>query len=120
MLLALLGDALWIISLSIMASTTRAAWGRIDPETKVPLQFALSGKPTFRVKRNLALLAIPTAAFFLGLALVAFNRNAAASLEHSVILFGVRATAAALIAVGHLRWLKAALDQLQSEGALKP
>ena len=37
MVLSLLGDALWIISLSIMASTTRGAWGRIDPETKVPI-----------------------------------------------------------------------------------
>ena len=119
MAFSLIGDALWIIALSIMASATRMAWGRMTPETRVPLQFALNGKPTLRLKRNLALLLIPTAAFFLGLALVAFNRNAANNLEQSVILFGVRATAAALIAVGHLRWLKAALELLESEGALK-
>ena len=120
MLLSLLGDALWIIALSIMASATLAARRRIDPETRAPLQFALSGRPTFRLKRDLALMAIPGAAFILGLALVAFNRNAAANMEQAVILFGVRATAAALITIGHLRWLKAALDLLESEGALKP
>ena len=120
MLFSLLGDALWIIALSIMASTTLAAWKRIDPETTVPLQFALNGKPTVRLRRNLALPLIPTAAFVLGVVLVMANRNAAADPQQAVILFGVRATAAALIAVGHLRWLKAALDQLESEGALKP
>ncbi|MBR7617982.1 hypothetical protein JKL49_01160 [Phenylobacterium sp. 20VBR1] len=120
MLLSLVGDALWIIAMSIMASATLAAWRRIDPETRVPLQFALSGAPTFRLKRNIALLLIPAAAFVLGLGLVAFNRNAAANMEQAVILFGVRATAAALITIGHLRWLKAAMDLLQSEGALKP
>jgi len=51
---SLLGDALWIVALSIMASTTLAAWKRIDPQTTVPLQFALNGKPTVRLKRNLA------------------------------------------------------------------
>ena len=38
MLFSLVGDALWIIALSIMASATRMAWGRMTPETKVPLQ----------------------------------------------------------------------------------
>ena len=119
MALSLFGDALWIIALSIMASSTRMAWGRMEPEVRVPMQFALNGNPTFRLKRNLALLIIPVAAFVLGLALVAFNRNAASNMEQAVVLFGVRATAAALITVAHLRWLKAALDLLESEGALK-
>ena len=40
-------------------------------------------------------------------------------LDTSIILFGVRSLAAALFAIAHLRWLKAALDQLQAEGRLK-
>jgi chromate transport protein ChrA len=71
------------------------------------------------VSRALALLAFPVAAFVLGIVLVAFNRNAAASPDQALILFGVRATAAALMALAHLRWLKAALAALDAEGALK-
>ena len=119
MVFSLVGDGLWIIALSIMAQATRSAWGQMTPETSVPLQFALNGKPTLRVKRNLALMLFPTLAFFLGLALVAFNRGAASDPQQAILLFGVRATAAALIAVAHLRWLSAALKLLASEGALK-
>ena len=40
--------------------------------------------------------------------------------DAALILFGVRATLAALFPLAHLRWLKAALAQLEAEGALKP
>nr|QQZ50579.1 hypothetical protein JKL49_03325 [Phenylobacterium glaciei] len=36
MLLSLVGDALWIIAMSIMASATLAAWRRIDPRPGCP------------------------------------------------------------------------------------
>jgi hypothetical protein len=117
--LTIAGDVAWILALSIMASTTRAAWGRIDPKTTVPMSFTQDGRPGIRVSRALGLLAFPVAAFVLGIVLVAFNRNAAANPDQALILFGVRATAAALVALAHLRWLKAALAALEAEGALK-
>lgn len=117
--LAMAGDVLWILALSIMASTTRAAWMRMTPQTLVPMSFGQDGKPRLRLKRNLALLILPVGGFVLGLVLVAFNRNVGADPSQAIILFGVRATAAALLALAHLRWLKAALDALDAEGALK-
>lgn len=113
------GDVCWILALSIMASTSRAAWGRMTADTRVPMTFTQDGRPGVRLKRNIALLALPVAAFIVGLLLVAFNRNLTAGGGQGLILFGVRATAAALLALAHLRWLKAALDALDAEGALK-
>ncbi len=118
-LLTIAGDVFWILALSIMASASRAAWGRMTADTRVPMTFTQDGRPGVRLKRNIALLAMPAAAFVLGLLLVAFNRNLPSGGEQAMILFGVRATAAALIALAHLRWLKAALDALDAEGALK-
>jgi hypothetical protein len=117
--LTIAGDVAWILALSIMASTAKAAWGRMGPDTLVPMSFTQDGRPGIRLKRNIALLALPVAAFVLGIVLVAFNRNAMASPDQALILFGVRATAAALVALAHLRWLKAAMAALEAEGALK-
>jgi hypothetical protein len=113
------GDVCWILALSIMASTSRAAWGRMTADTRVPMTFTQDGRPGVRLKRNIALLALPVAAFIVGMLLVVFNRNLPAGGGQGLILFGVRATAAALLALAHLRWLKAALDALDAEGVLK-
>jgi hypothetical protein len=117
--LSIAGDVLWILALSIMASATRTAWSRMSPDTLVPMNFKASGAPGLRLKRGPALLVLPGAAFVVGLLLVVMNRNAVVSPDQALILFGVRATAAALFALYHLRWLKAAMDALAAEGALK-
>ena len=116
---SLAGDVLWIIALSIMASSSRAAWMRIDPTTAVPINFTQDGKPGLRVSRALALSAIPVLAFVVGVVLVVFNRNASGDANQALILFGIRSLAAALFAIAHLRWLKAALEALEAEGSLK-
>ena len=116
---SLAGDVLWIIALSIMASASRSAWMRIDKDVAVPMSFTQDGKPGIRVSRALALSAIPVLGFVVGIVLVAYNRNAAGDPSQAMILFGGRSLAAALFAIAHLRWLKAAMDQLELEGRLK-
>jgi len=119
-LFSVIGDVLWILALSVMASATRAAWTRISPDTTLPMTFRQDGGPGVRLKRNLALLIMPVAGFVLGLALVVGNRSPHAAPDQVLILFGIRALVAPLLAVAHLRWLKAALGVLEAEGALKP
>jgi hypothetical protein len=116
---SLAGDVLWIIALSIMASASRSAWMRIDPDVAVPMSFTQDGRPGIRVSRGLALSAIPVLGFVVGIVLVVFNRNIAGDPSQAMILFGVRSLAAALFAIAHLRWLKAALEQLETEGRLR-
>lgn len=111
--LSIAADVLWIIALSIMAGGARAAWRRIDPQTKVPMQ------GNWRLPRDIALTLPVAIAFLFGLALL-WGHRSAPDLTYSVILFGLRATLAAMIAVMHLQWLKGALETLESEGALKP
>lgn len=118
-ILIYIGDALWILSLAIMAGASRQAWRRMGPDTLVPMSFRPDGTPGFRAKRRVALTILPVIAFVISLLLVVRNRNLALPGDEALILFGVRATLAALFALAHLRWLKAALAQLEAEGALK-
>lgn len=110
--LSIAADVLWIIALSIMAGGARAAWRRMDPDTRVPM------RGDWRLPRNLALTLPVLLGLLVGLALLWGHRNAA-DLAYNVIFFGLRATLAAVIAMLHLQWLKGALNQLEAEGALK-
>ena len=94
------GDALWVIALAIMFGASRQAWRRTRPGERLKL-------PVGEVGRGLALWALPGAAFAfsLWLALEARGQEGDAAL----IVFGVRATAASLLALLHLRWLASAL-----------
>ena len=114
------GDVLWIIALSIMAGASRDAWKRTTPQTRMPMQFRADGAPLWRARRNSALLTLPIIAFLVSLVLVVFDRNQAATGDRAVILFGVRALAASLLALAHLRWLRASMAVLEQEGALEP
>ena len=119
-LLTYAGDVLWILALSVMASAARQAWQRTTPETRMPMQFRADGAPMWRARRNSALLTMPTVAFVVSVILVVVNRNQVAAGDAILILFGVRALAAALFALAYLRWLKASMAVLEQEGALKP
>ena len=116
--LGIFGDALWIIALSMMAGGAREAWRRMGPETRVPMQFSLSGKPTWRLQRNAALLSVPLLTLAIGLFLGAQSRAVEPGPD-MLVLFGVRATVAAVVTLVHMRWLSAALAQLSEEGALR-
>ena len=103
-MLAFLGDALWVIALSIMFSASRAAWAQTRPGERLKL-------PMGEIGRGLGLWALPGAAFAFSLWLAMQAREQTG--DQAVIVFGVRATGAALLALLHLRWLKAALDRIQ-------
>ncbi|MDB5429102.1 MAG: hypothetical protein JWP35_218 [Caulobacter sp.] len=117
--LHIIGDGLWIAALSIICSSSLGAWKRIPAKVKVPMQWARSGKVSFRASRPIALLAVPVAAFVAGMVMLIVNRNAPADGPDALILFGVRATVPAILAIVHLRWLQAALKTLEDEGEIE-
>ena len=94
------GDALWVIALTIMFSASRQAWGQTAGHDKVAF---LGG----HAPRAVALWLLPTASFAASLWLVLQARQAKGDM--AVIVFGVRATLAALLALLHLRWVGQAL-----------
>ena len=107
------GDALWVIALSIMFSASRQAWRRIPQGVRPPLMGA-------RLPRGLAVWALPGAAFLLSLWFALTARQWSGDGDAAFIVFGVRAVSAALLALLHLRWLGAGLKLLEDEGVLKP
>jgi hypothetical protein len=114
------GDALWVASMFIMLVAGRNAWDRMTPETQVPMKFATDGSPLRRARRSWALITLPAVAFVVSIVLILSNRNAKVDPEYALIMFGVRAVAAAMFPLAYLRWLKAAMEVLEREGALKP
>ena len=94
------GDALWIIALTIMFSASRSAAGETQGREKLPF---LGGQ----APRVIALWMLPVATFAVSLWLVLRARGAEGDM--AVIVFGVRATLAAMLALLHLRWLAQAL-----------
>ncbi|HXA38985.1 MAG TPA: hypothetical protein VNW53_08305 [Phenylobacterium sp.] len=94
------GDALWVIALAVMFAASRHAWGQTAGREKLPF---LGG----HAPRAVALWLLPAAAFAASLWLVLQARQAQGDM--AVIVFGVRAVSAALLALLHLRWVAQAL-----------
>ncbi len=116
--LSLAADALWIMALAIMATTTRTAWGRMRPETRVPMQFGRDDKPSsWRLRRDAALTLPVALAVLFGLALL-WGHRSVTDLSYDVIFFGLRATLAAVLTLMHMQWLKSVLAVLGAEGEL--
>lgn len=113
MLWPYVGDALWVIALSIMFTASRQAWRRTEPGRPMPLMGA-------RLPRALVIWALPGAAFLFSLWLALQARTRGTDGDAAFIVFGVRAVSASLLALLHLRWLGDALKALEKDGALKP
>jgi hypothetical protein len=116
--LAILGDILWILALSIMAGASRVAWAKIGKGIPVPMIWSPAGKTLWRAPRLVALTLLPTAAFLLSLYLLAISREPV-SLTFAVILLGVRATVASVLAMIHLAQVRRGLNQLGAEGRIR-
>ena len=101
MILTYLGDALWVVALAIMFGASRQAWARTRPGEKIRL-------PMGEIGRGLGIWALPGAAFAFSLWLALQARDVETG-DAALIVFGVRATAASLLALLHLRWLRGVL-----------
>ncbi|MFN3521317.1 MAG: hypothetical protein ACK4YQ_03655 [Phenylobacterium sp.] len=104
-------DALWILALAIMASASRQAWGRLPAGAEIPVALGPDGSPALKTTRGPAVLAVPVAAFVAGAALLVARVWADQNPLAAVALFAVRAMAAALFALAHLRWLRLVLER---------
>ena len=94
-----IGDALWVVALTIMFGASRQAAG------KLPERVTLMGA---ELSRGLVLWALPGGAFLLSLWFAVYARTADLDDAGAVILLGVRALTASTAALLHLRWLAGA------------
>ena len=100
LILAYLGDAMWVVCLAVMFSVSLRAWRQTADQASLPF---LGG----RMRRDVALWLLPAAAFAASLWLLLQARNSEG--DAALIVFGVRAATAPLLTLLHLRWVKAAL-----------
>lgn len=118
-ILPYVGDALWILVMATIASTSRAALARIPRDVRTPLPFAPRAGERPRGSRNAAFAMAIGAPLLVGLALLIFGRLAPTP-EKAMLVFLVRTATAPLFALAHLAWLRGALRTLDDEGALRP
>ena len=112
------GDALWILAMSLIASTNRGALKRVPADVRMPMRWGRDGHPTWRAPRNLALGWVFGLPLVLGLGLSAFSRLGVEDAQGAAILFLVRASTAGAFAAACLIWLRASLRTLEDEGAV--
>ena len=100
LVLAYVGDAMWVLCLAPMFSVSLRAWRQTEGQPTLPF---LGG----RMRRDVALWLLPMATFAVSLWLLLRARQAEG--DAALIVFGVRAASAPLLTLLHLRWVKAAL-----------
>ena len=114
----IIGDGLSIAALAIIASTALSTWKRVPKGVKVPMQWRGDGGVSWRTGKALGLLFIPVVSC---IAIYAFTLSGATfrvqGADAMMLLF-VRATLAALLALGQLLHLRFAIKTLQDEGSL--
>ncbi len=105
-------DALWILAMALIASTSRGALRRVPVAAKMPMWGGV------RLARNLALGIMFGAPLLIGLGLSATSAADGLDAQAAVILFLVRVTLAGVFAVVCLTWLRASLRKLEDEGVV--
>ncbi len=113
--LAVIGDAVWILILSLIAGASRSAWGRIEPDASVPLPFT-----PWRTSKPVALLLTPVLAATVGLALGYAARTALQTGPAPLLIFGARIALSPPLVLLQLIYLHRAMTALADEGQLRP
>lgn len=117
--LAVIGDAVWILALSLIAGASRTAWPRIEPDASVPMQFSLKRRPLWRAPKPVALLFTPVLATVVGLAL-GYAARTPADGSAPLLIFGVRMALGPPFVLLHWFYLHLAMTTLADEGQLRP
>ena len=112
MIWSIAGDILWAVSLTIMVAASRSAAKQLPSDT----HYRLFG---VRVSRGVLLWLVPIVAFLVSLWLLYAARTRPANIDQMIIMFGVRAVAASLLAMLHLRWIGAAIQAMHRGGPPK-
>ena len=119
-ILAMLGDALWILTLASIASGATRLTRVLPPGVRLPMQWSVRGKPGWRATKPLALTVVIGVPLAVGLIMSAVARSPSLGPEGQLIVFLIRALAAPLHLLAHWGWMRATTRTLDAEGALKP
>jgi hypothetical protein len=114
-----LGDGLSIASLSMIASMSLTAWKRIPKDVKVPMQWSKEGVPTWRTSKLIGLLFTPImATVLLFVPTVMGATRGQTDLQAIIVVFAIRAVAAAAFVFIFMHFLRQVYQTLADEGSL--
>ena len=116
--LRVLGDGLSIAALAIIAATAQGAWKRMGKDVTIPMLWDRAGKPSVRVAKPLGLLTIPLISIVVLLSFTLSQATFTDDPVRAMILFLVRATLGASLALSQLFHLRFVMKTLQDEGQL--
>ena len=116
--LRILGDGLSIAALTIIATTAHGAWQRIPAGASVPIVWTREGKPALRFNKAAGLLWIPIASMAIIIAYTLTRTKFRAEGLDAVMVFCVRATLGAVLAMAQLFHLRSVMKTLQDEGQI--
>jgi len=116
-LLSVLGDAMWIVAMAMIASGAQRFWRRLPDDVRVPMPWGFSRVRSGRASAIAVAVGLPLAA---GLVLSAVARDPGLAPDRVLLAFLVRAFTAPLFVLAHHAWIRAASQTLEAEGALKP
>lgn len=116
--LRIIGDGLSIAALAIISSTALGAWKRIPKGVAVPMQWGLDGKATWRAAKPLGLLLIPVVSMAVIFAFTLSGTTFRVQGLEALMVFCVRTTLAAVLALAQLMHLRFAIRTLLDEGSL--
>lgn|GEM_PF-1270301 len=116
--LRVLGDGLSIAALAIIAATAQGAWKRIGKDVSIPMLWSRDGQPIARLSKPLGLLAVPLISIVVLLSFTLTQATFTTDPVQATIIFLVRATIAASLALSQLFHLRFVIRTLQDEGKL--
>lgn len=116
--LRILGDGLSIAALTIIATTAHGAWKRIPADASVPIVWGREGKPALTLNKTAGLLWVPVASMAIIFAFTLSGTTFRAQGLEAVMVFCVRATLGAVLAMAQLFHLRSVIKTLQDEGRL--
>ena len=119
-LFSIVGDAIWIVAMSMIASGSQRFWRRLPPGVRVPMQWSVRQRAIWRAAKPLAFGLAIGVPLVLGLVLSAAARDPANTPSDVLLIFLTRTFAGPLFALIHYAWMGAASRTLDAEGALKP
>lgn len=117
--LRIAGDGLSIAALAVIFATSMSANKRIRDEARVPLTFDRKGEPANRVRKTVALWALPV--FSMVLLFIPTISMATYSLvgQEAMMLLGVRALLSSALALRHIVHMQKTMELLRREGQLR-
>lgn len=119
-LFSIVGDAIWIVAMAMIASGSQRFWRRLAADVRVPMQWSAKRPPTWRAAKPLAFSLSVGVPFVLGLILSATARSPSNEPSDVLLIFLMRTFTGPLFVLIHYAWMGAAARTLDAEGALKP